>query len=119
MTNYVRQWAEEAQKSTAAEFLHTLEVANEMYATVGPLLETFAAAGHSCRGNARFCDLIGRRGDYRIRQVDRSGHPTNIHKTKLRQPGGESKRFLADLPQRPGLPDTVGFLCESAQNQHG
>jgi len=41
MTNYVRQWAEEAQKSTAAEFLHTLEVVNEMYATVGPLLERY------------------------------------------------------------------------------
>ncbi len=41
MTNYVRQWAEEAQKSTAAEFLHTLEVVNEMYATVGPLLEKY------------------------------------------------------------------------------
>ena len=43
MTNYVRRWAEEAQKSTAAEFLHSLEVANEMYATVGPLLEKYQA----------------------------------------------------------------------------
>jgi amidase len=41
MTNYVRRWAEEAQKSTAAEFLQSLEVANEMYATVGPLLEKY------------------------------------------------------------------------------
>jgi len=41
MTNYVRRWAEEAQKSTAAEFLHSLEVANEMYGTVGPLLEKY------------------------------------------------------------------------------
>ncbi len=41
MTNYVRQWAKEAQKSTSADFLQTLEVANEMYATVGPLLEKY------------------------------------------------------------------------------
>jgi len=41
MTSYVRQWAKEAQKSTSADFLQTLEVANEMYATVGPLLEKY------------------------------------------------------------------------------
>ena len=41
MTSYVRQWAEESRKSTAAQFLHTLEVANEMYATLGPILEKY------------------------------------------------------------------------------
>ena len=41
MTDYVREWAESSRKSTAADFLHTLEVANQMYATLGPLLQKY------------------------------------------------------------------------------
>ena len=41
MTGYVRQWAETSRESTAADFLHTLEVANDMYATLGPLLQKY------------------------------------------------------------------------------
>ena len=41
MTTYVREWAEQSKKSTASEFLHTLEVANEMYATLGPILQKY------------------------------------------------------------------------------
>lgn len=41
MTTYVREWAEQSKKSTASEFLHSLEVANEMYATLGPILQKY------------------------------------------------------------------------------
>ena len=41
MTTYARQFAEESRHSTAIDFVHSLEVAGEMYATLGPILECF------------------------------------------------------------------------------
>lgn len=40
MTSYARAFAEEGQKSSAAEFIGTYEKANEMYRTLGPILES-------------------------------------------------------------------------------
>ncbi len=39
MTTYARFFAEESQKSSAAEFIATYDKANEMYRTLGPILE--------------------------------------------------------------------------------
>ena len=39
LTTYARAFAEKGRDSKAADFVHTLEVANTMYATLGPLLE--------------------------------------------------------------------------------
>ena len=41
MTSYVRAFAEQSRRSKASDFLHSLEVANTMYATLGPLLEKY------------------------------------------------------------------------------
>ncbi len=41
MTTYARQFAQQGQKSKAADFVGTLDVVNRMYATLGPLLETY------------------------------------------------------------------------------
>jgi amidase len=41
MTSYARAFAEDGRKSKAADFVATLEVANKMYQTLGPLLETY------------------------------------------------------------------------------
>ncbi len=41
MTSYVRQFARDGQKSKAADYVWTLEVANKMYATLGPTLEKY------------------------------------------------------------------------------
>jgi amidase len=41
MTDYARSFAEAGQKSQATEFVQTLEVAANMYRTLGPLLERF------------------------------------------------------------------------------
>ena len=41
MTNYARSFAEFGRQTTAADLLASMEVLNEMYATLGPLLETF------------------------------------------------------------------------------
>ena len=41
MTSYARQFAEEGRTSKAADFVGTLDVANRMYATLGPLLEKY------------------------------------------------------------------------------
>ena len=41
MTSYVRAFAEQSRSSKASDFLHSLEVANTMYATLGPLLENY------------------------------------------------------------------------------
>lgn len=41
MTTYARQFAEQSLDSTAAEFVGTLEVAGQMYDTLGPLLERY------------------------------------------------------------------------------
>lgn len=40
MTSYALAFAEEGQKSSAAEFIGTYEKANEMYRTLGPILES-------------------------------------------------------------------------------
>jgi predicted ABC-type transport system involved in lysophospholipase L1 biosynthesis ATPase subunit len=40
MTTYARALAERGRKSSAVDFLRTLEVANSMYETLGPILET-------------------------------------------------------------------------------
>ena len=55
--------------------------------------------------------LCGDHGAVKSRPVIANNDKSIVSgKTKMRQPGGESKRFLTDLPQRPGLPDTVGLL---------
>ncbi|MCR9114815.1 MAG: amidase [Rhodobacteraceae bacterium] len=41
MTNYARAFAEFGQSTTAADYLSSMEVLNEMYATLGPLLERY------------------------------------------------------------------------------
>jgi len=41
MTTYCRQFAKKGQKSKAIDFVDTLEVANAMYARLGPLLEKY------------------------------------------------------------------------------
>ncbi|HRX35006.1 MAG TPA: amidase [Aestuariivirga sp.] len=41
MTTYARQFARDGQKSKAVNFVRTLDVANTMYATLGPLLERY------------------------------------------------------------------------------
>jgi amidase len=41
MTSYARQFAQDGQKSKAVDFVRTLDVANKMYSTLGPLLETY------------------------------------------------------------------------------
>jgi amidase len=41
MTSYVRQFARDGQKSKAADYVWTLDVANKMYATLGPILERY------------------------------------------------------------------------------
>lgn len=41
MTSYARAFAKEGQKSSAVDFVRTLDVANKMYSTLGPLLETY------------------------------------------------------------------------------
>ncbi len=41
MTSYARAFAKEGQKSSAVEFVRTLDVANKMYSTLGPLLEQY------------------------------------------------------------------------------
>lgn len=42
MTSYARHFAEEGAGSTAVDFMHSLEVAGQMYATLGPLLEKYS-----------------------------------------------------------------------------
>ena len=39
MTTYVREFAEQGKRSKAVDFVNSLEVANQMYATLRPLLE--------------------------------------------------------------------------------
>jgi amidase len=41
MTTYARAFAKKSRTSTAADFVHTLEVAGAMYKTLGPLLEKY------------------------------------------------------------------------------
>lgn len=41
MTTYARAFAKRGQASTAVDFIRTYEVANAMYATLGPLFETY------------------------------------------------------------------------------
>ena len=41
MTTYARAFAKEGQSSKAVDFVKTLDVANKMYATLGPLLEKY------------------------------------------------------------------------------
>jgi len=41
MTSYARQFAQQGQRSKAADFVETLSVVNKMYATLGPLLEKY------------------------------------------------------------------------------
>lgn len=41
MTNYVRQFAKDGQKSKAVDFVKSLDVANKMYSTLGPMLEKY------------------------------------------------------------------------------
>jgi amidase len=41
MTSYSRQFARSGQQSKAADFVRTLDVANRMYASLGPLLEKY------------------------------------------------------------------------------
>ncbi len=41
MTTYARQFAEDGRKSKPIDFLHSLEVAAEMYLTLGPILERY------------------------------------------------------------------------------
>ncbi len=43
MTNYARSFAEFGQSTTATDFLTSMEVLNEMYASLGPILENFDA----------------------------------------------------------------------------
>jgi len=43
MTTYARQFAEKGRKSMASDFVHSLEVINEMYGTLGPILEKYDA----------------------------------------------------------------------------
>lgn len=43
MTNYARSFAEFGQSTTAADLLSSMEVLNEMYATLGPVLEQYNA----------------------------------------------------------------------------
>ena len=39
LTTYARTFAGKGRDSEAVDFVHTLEVANSMYATLGPILE--------------------------------------------------------------------------------
>ena len=41
MTSYARKFAQEGQKSKAVDFVRTLDVANKMYSTLGPMLEKY------------------------------------------------------------------------------
>ncbi|HRV61859.1 MAG TPA: amidase [Albidovulum sp.] len=41
MTDYARAFAETGMQSRAVDFVHSLEVAGQMYATLGPLLERY------------------------------------------------------------------------------
>ncbi len=41
MTSYARQFAQDGQKSKAVDFVRTLDVANRMYSTLGPMLEKY------------------------------------------------------------------------------
>ena len=41
MTSYARQFAQQGQKSKAVDFVRTLDVANKMYSTLGPMLEEY------------------------------------------------------------------------------
>lgn len=41
MTGYARKIAQDGQKSKAADFLRTLDVANKLYSTLGPILEKY------------------------------------------------------------------------------
>ncbi len=41
MTSYARQFAQQGQKSKAVDFVRTLDVANKMYSTLGPMLEKY------------------------------------------------------------------------------
>lgn len=41
MTSYARQFAQQGQKSKAVDFVRTLDVANRMYSTLGPVLEKY------------------------------------------------------------------------------
>ncbi len=41
MTTYARQFAQQGQKSKAVDFMRTLDVANAMYASLGPILEDY------------------------------------------------------------------------------
>ena len=41
MTSYARQFAQQGQKSKAVDFVRTLDVANRMYSTLGPMLEKY------------------------------------------------------------------------------
>ena len=41
MTSYCRDLCERSRSSTAADFVHSLEVAGQMYATLGPILERY------------------------------------------------------------------------------
>lgn len=41
MTSYARKFAQEGQKSKAVDFVRTLDVANRMYTTLGPMLEKY------------------------------------------------------------------------------
>ncbi|WP_371225103.1 amidase [Roseovarius sp. 2305UL8-3] len=43
MTNYARSFAEFGQSTTAADFLESKNILNEMYATMGPMLEKYNA----------------------------------------------------------------------------
>ncbi len=41
MTHYARSFAEFGRRTTAAEFISAMEIAGEMYATLGPMLEKY------------------------------------------------------------------------------
>jgi amidase len=41
MTTYVRQFAREGRKSTAVDYVASLDMANKMYATLGPMFEKY------------------------------------------------------------------------------
>lgn len=43
MTHYARSFAEFGQRTSAADFLASMEVLNEMYASLGPILERYNA----------------------------------------------------------------------------
>ena len=43
MTNYARSFAQFGQTTTATDFLASMDVLNEMYATLGPILESHNA----------------------------------------------------------------------------